>query len=523
MKALPIGISTLATIIDADMVYVDKTGIIGPLVTKPGRYFLARPRRFGKSLLVDTFRELFRGNERLFRGLTIHDTWDWSRKYPVIKIDFASGVLTTRKELDRRLIHLLKENARNLQLDIDWDTDLPGKLENLITEAAAKFGLPVVVLVDEYDKPLLDNIEEPAKAAEMRDGLKNFYSILKRMDEYLHFIFLTGVSKFSKVNIFSGLNNLQDITLDKEYGTLCGYTQSDLETYFILHLEGVDREELRLWYNGYGFLGEPVYNPFDILLFIQKGKLYRNYWFETGTPSFLVRLMQQKRYFLPDLDCFESGEELLSSFEIETLEPVTLLFQSGYLTIKRHDYYMGRQVYTLGFPNLEVKTAFADFLAGSYTGLSQEKLGYEKQTWQALREGDLHALEITLRRLFAAIPWRNFTKNDLAENEGFYASVLYAYFSAVTGEIIPEDITNHGQADMTVLIENYIYVLEIKVCAGGSEASAGADTNSALEQILARNYAEKYIGRPGKRVFEVGMVFSRAERNLADFAWRERA
>lgn len=519
MKGLPIGISTLKTIIDNNMVYVDKTGDIESLAKNPGRYFLSRPRRFGKSLLVDTFKELFEGNEELFRGLAIHEAWDWSKKYPVIKIDFASGTITNRETLDEKIRYLLQENRDALGLSFNVDGDVSTAFEELIKATERKYHAPAAVLVDEYDKPLLDNIENPARAVEMRDGLKNLYSVLKKVDRYLHFVFLTGVSKFSKVSIFSGLNNLTDISLDEQYGTLCGYTQEDLEADFAEHLRGVDRQELRQWYNGYGFLGEPVYNPFDILLFIQKGKIYRNYWFETGTPSFLVRLMQKKRYFLPELEGLEAGEELLSSFEIETMEPVTLLFQSGYLTIKESTFRRGRTIYRIGFPNREVRLALSDYLVTAYTQTGIEKERYAESAYDALLAGDMDKLEAAIGRMFAGIPWRNFTHNDLAEYEGFYASVLYAFFVSVTCRVVPEDITNRGQADMTVFIENKVYVMEIKVISG--ECPEG-NSNSALEQIRARSYSEKYLKEPGKQVFELGMVFSQAERNLVRFDYRER-
>lgn len=353
----------------------------------------------------------------------------------------------------------------------------------------------------------------------MRDALKDLYSPLKEVDGLLQFVFLTGVNKFSKVNIFSGINNLKDITLDEKYAHICGYTQEDLETDFAEHLEGVDWERLKLWYNGYSFLGEAVYNPFDILLFISENKRFRNFWFETGTPSFLVKLMQKNRYFLPDLEELEVGEEILSSFEIESMEATTLLFQSGYLTIKEQRFYMGREVFTLGFPNMEVKNAFTDYLVGSYTGITREKLRYEKQAYQALLSGDLPALENTLKRLFAGIPWQNLRNNRIAKYEGYYASVLYAFFSASTCTVIPEDTTNHGHADMTMRLEDRVYSMEIKVVP---EALPGEAENPALKQVMDRNYTEKYLGDTGARVFEVGMVFSQKERNLIRFDYRKR-
>jgi hypothetical protein len=518
MKPLPIGLSTFRFLIEDNFVYVDKTGIIEPLVRQKGRYFLSRPRRFGKSLLVDTFKELFEGNEQLFRNLAIHDRWDWARKYPVIKIDWSSGTLTSRASLDKKTAHLLEENAFRIGIQIDRQDEISTLFEKLITQTAEKYDMPVVVLVDEYDKPLLDNLEEPEKAAEMREGLKNFYSALKKVDGILQFVFLTGVSKFSKVSIFSGINNLIDITLDEQYGAICGYTQQNLETDFAEHLTGVDWEEIRLWYNGYNFLGDAVYNPFDILLFIHENRKYRNFWFETGTPTFLVKLMQKNRYFLPDLEDIEMSDDQLGSFEVERIPPVVLLFQTGYLTIQDSFRKMGTIFYRLTVPNQEVRLALSNSLFSGYTEIQDRRSHFQTGTYDALQTADMQGLETTIRRMFAGIPWRNFTNTDLANYEGFYASVLYAFFVSITCTVIPEDITNHGQTDMTVRLANKIYVMEIKVIPGDPHKD---DPSTPLEQIKGRNYAEKYLREPGARVFELGMVFSRQKRNLVQFAWDE--
>jgi hypothetical protein len=538
MKTLPIGISTLRFLIEDRMVYVDKTGIILPIAREKGRYFLSRPRRFGKSLLVDTFKELFEGNEPLFRNLAIHDAWDWSRKLPVIKIDFAGGLLRSPQDLVNKLEPVLQEHAREHGLTLQA-TGLSNRFRELLGGIHARTGLLLVVLVDEYDKPLLDNIENPTIALEMREALKDLYSPLKEMDGILQFVFLTGVTKFSKVNIFSGINNLMDITLNPACATICGYTQQDLETSFAEHLAGVDRDRLKLWYNGYSFLGEAVYNPFDILLFIRNDGLYRNYWFETGTPTFLVKLMQKNRYFLPDLENLEVGDDQMASFELDSIPPAIVLLQSGYLTIGAVLNRMGTIVYQLKVPNQEVRLAFNNTLFHAYTDIFEQRSTFQRLTYDALRAGDLAALEASLRRLFAGIPWRNFTNNDLADYEGYYASVLYAFFSAITCTVIPEDISNHGQADLTIRLGDNIYVMEIKTIPDAADAADAADTadtadaaggspdnqpgNSALAQVRARRYADKYLGQTGVRVFELGLVFGMAQRTLAQFAGLERS
>ncbi|WP_211942332.1 ATP-binding protein [Cylindrospermopsis raciborskii] len=512
-KNLPLGINTLSMLRENNCVYVDKTEIAHRLIRIPGRFFLSRPRRFGKSLFLDTLKEIFEGNQKLFEGLYIYDQWDWSRKFPVIKIDFAGGVLKNRQELDLRILDILHDNAEYLGVSYE-SIDIPGKLGTLIRKAMAKYGERAVVLVDEYDKPILDNIDNPPIAAEMREGLKNLYSVLKQQDANIQFIFMTGVTKFSKVSLFSGLNQLTDITISRDFSTICGYTQEDLEQTFAQHLQGVDWDKLRLWYNGYSWRGDSVYNPYDILLFIREGMEYGNYWFETGNPTFLIKLFQTNCYFLPKLEHLEVTEEILKSFEIERINPVTLLFQSGYLTIESTFTAMERYMFRLKIPNQEVKVALGDQLVNAYTDFVEEKLGIQRPLYENLFQGDVSRFIDTVRSLFASIPWRNFTNNNLANFEGYYASVLYAFLSSLNARIIPEDITNYGQADITAILGNHIYVIEIKVVDGEN-----VKENLALKQIRECNYAQKYRGEPGKTVHEVGLVFSRSKRNLIQADW----
>lgn len=518
---LPTGIQNLREIIEKKCAYVDKTPFIEELLENGKYYFLSRPRRFGKSLFVDTLKELFEGNKKLFENLYIYDKWDWNKKHPVIKIDFAAGVLRNREELDRRIYRILQDNQERLGLECSHgENDIPGCFHEIIDQAHEKYGRRVVILVDEYDKPILDNIEHPTVTAEMRDGVKNLYSVMKSQDSHIHFAFMTGVSKFSKVSLFSGINQLKDITLSRKFATICGYTQNDLETTFARHLDGVDWEELKRWYNGYSFLGEPVYNPYDILLFLSEDHSYRNYWFETGSPSFLIKLFQQNRYFLPDLEDIEVNEELLDSFDIDRINPVTLLFQSGYLTIESTSTRVMRFIFKLKVPNREVRLALSDQLIAAYTDLDNERLGIQTHLYDTLKTGDLEGLTVIIKRLFAAIPWRNFTKNKLPEAEGYYASVLYAFFASLNATIIPEDISNHGQVDMTIMLEGYIYVMEIKLVPKvGSDKNSSE--NTALAQIRQKGYSEKYRNKAEKGLIELGLVFSAEERNLIQADWLE--
>ena len=522
MKKLPIGIQTFEKIRNQDCIYIDKTEMIHRLVQLDGAsYFLSRPRRFGKSLLVDTFKSLFEGHKSLFEGLFIYDKWDWEKTYPVIQLSFADGVIQSRADLDTRIKDIFYEAQEQLGVECRTDTDIPGCFRELIQKASAKYGTKVVVLVDEYDKPILDNIENPEVAAEVREGLKNVYSVLKGQDAYLQFVFMTGVTKFSKVSLFSGMNQLNDITLDANYSTLCGYTQNDLETSFAEHLQTVDWDKLKTWYNGYHFLGEAVYNPFDILLFISKGCVYRSYWFETGSPSFLLKLFKQKQYFLPELDSMEVSEDILESFEIDNIDPVTLLFQAGYLTIAQmNESDFAGVTFELKVPNQEVRNALANQVVDAYTYFEKrDRLPRQMQLAKNLSQGDLAAFQAHITSVFAGIPWRNFTASEvygtpLYESEGYYASVLYAFLASINATIIPEDISNRGQADMTVILGDYVYVMEIK--RDTSKQYDAAQPNPALAQILERNYAEKYrhLAQEGKQIIQLGLVFNTTERNL---------
>jgi hypothetical protein len=332
------------------------------------------------------------------------------------------------------------------------------------------------------------------------------------------------------------LNQLNDLTLDARFATVCGYTQADLETTFGGHLAGVDWAKLKRWYNGYNFLGEPVYNPFDILLFVDKGQVYRNYWFETGSPSFLIKRLQCRGTFLPELEDLEASEEILDSFDLERIDPVTLLFQAGYLTIDHARQIFDQWLFSLRVPNQEVRQALANQLVDAYTSrLPSERLRWQKTLYDSLAQGDVAGLLAAISRLFAGIPWRNFTANDLPLTEGYYASVLYAFFASLNAEIIPEDISNQGQVDLTIKLVDYIYVIEIKLHRGQAGAAPSgiaprpgdatvpvltqAGDNPALAQIQARGYSAKYRGLSNKGLFEVGLVFDPQVRNLTQADW----
>ena len=511
---LPLGIQTFAEVREPQCTYVDKTQLALKLTASGKVYFLARPRRFGKSLFLDTLRNLFEGKRELFQGLYAEANWDWSVKHPVIKLDL-SGAFDKPAALESRLHGLLENNAIKLGIDLRGQ-DAPTQFHNLIVDAAQRHGQKAVLLIDEYDKPMIDNIDDLALAQQMRKQLHGFYSIIKASDEHLRFVMLTGVSKFSKVSIFSGLNNLKDISLNPQYASICGYTEDDLDQVFAGHLHGVDREQLRRWYNGYNFLGaERVYNPYDILNFIDRsqsfGKFkFENYWFKTGTPTFVVDLLMRGRIAPQQLEPQYVSEEDIDSCTIEQLEAATVLFQSGYLTVDSvDDSAPEAPIYKLVCPNHSVRSALQNNLFRHYTSNNDARL--RGNVARALREADLDTIEFELKRLFASIATDNYRKNDIARFEGYYASVVYSFFAGIGAKLRPEeDVSNLGRIDLTIQRAEHTYVVEFKVVKRKSK------TNSALQQIIQQGYAAKYSGS----VYQIGIEFSETERNIVGFAWQ---
>jgi hypothetical protein len=490
---------------------VDKTGIAVDLAERGAYYFLSRPRRFGKSLFLDTLQELFEGNHALFTGLAAETRWDWSKKYPVIRIGFGEGVLRNRAELDQSMGESLRVNRQMLGLQLPAGlsaTNLPGNLADLIAQAHQSTGQRAVVLIDEYDKPILDNIDNSAVATEMREGLKNLYSVLKGSDAHLKFVFMTGVSKFSKVSLFSGLNNLSDITLDARYSDICGYTDVDVDTVFAPELPGLDRELIRQWYNGYNWLGTSVYNPFGLLLLFDTRK-FRPHWFETGTPTFLIKLLQQRQQFTPDLSRIVASQALLSTFDVDNIPVEALMFQAGYLTIQDVWEAPGQMELTLKYPNLEVQAALNNSLLQSLTGALNVPGPHLSRLYKLLQTRDFAGLKALFHAFYASIANDWYRKNEMSGFEGYYVSIFYSYFAALGLDIRLEDPTNFGRIDMTVLFDGQVFLFEFKVVELNP---AGA----ALQQIKTQGYADKYQAR-GEPIHLIGVEFSKASRNIVGF------
>ncbi|OGB34741.1 MAG: hypothetical protein A3F78_02135 [Burkholderiales bacterium RIFCSPLOWO2_12_FULL_61_40] len=507
-RKLPIGIQTFSEIREEGYYYVDKSGMAVDLAHTGKYYFLSRPRRFGKSLLLDTFKDLFEGRQELFTGLAAETRWDWTQKHPVIRVSLSDGVLRNRAELDQRLAEILLDNQKNLGVTCTHQS-LGGQFGELIALAHQKTGQRAVVLIDEYDKPILDNITNSPVALEMREGLKNLYSVLKGSDAHLKFVFLTGVSKFSKVSLFSGLNNLTDITLDAHYSALCGYTDADVETVFAPELEGLDREEIRQWYNGYNWLGTSVYNPFDLLLLF-RSRVFRPYWFETGTPTFLVKLLSERQFFTPDLARLHSSMALLSTFDVDQIEPEALLFQAGYLTVHQSSEPLpGQWVYTLGYPNREVESSLNAALLGGLGAPERSSFETRLQLIDLLKTVNLGGLKDLFHAFYASISHDWYRKNELAHFEGYYASIFYSYFAALGLDIRLEDTTNKGRIDMAVLFNGQVFLFEFKVVELTPEGRA-------LQQLQDKGYADKYQSR-GEPIHLIGVEFSKASRNIVGF------
>ncbi|MCY4226610.1 MAG: AAA family ATPase [Gammaproteobacteria bacterium] len=368
---LPIGYQSFANLRKEGCYYIDKTPLIGEMIRQGRFYFLSRPRRFGKSLLLSTLQELFEGNESLFWGLDIHPHWDWSVRHPVVRLSFGGRVSTLEKLEDSLLSQLYK-------IEQVFDLELPPvkssseRLRHILYQLHQATGQQAVVLIDEYDRPVLNVLENLEKAREIRDNLRDFYSILKDAEEHIRLVFVTGITMFSKTSFSSGLNNLTDISLSPRHAAICGYTDNDLETVFAPELEGLDQEMIRTWYNGYSWLGaEKFYNPHDILHLFNEHE-FRAHWFRTGEPGYLYQLLLERRVTPMQVENCVVDADFVSNFELGEFSHEALLFQSGYLAIKEREVQENNVLYRLDYPNFEVQSSFNKGLANRLTGQGQE-------------------------------------------------------------------------------------------------------------------------------------------------------
>lgn len=360
----------------------------------------------------------------------------------MIRLSFADGVLHSREALDQRIDEILSDNERSLGVPREH-ASTPGRFAALIRNAERVHGQRVVVLVDEYDKPILDNLTRPESAREIRDGLRNLYSVIKGQDAHIRFAMLSGVSKFSKVSLFSGLNNLRDISLSPAYSAICGYTDKGVDTVFAPELPGLDREAIRAWYNGYNWTGTAVYNPFDLLLLFRE-RDFRPYWFETGTPTFLVDMLAERQVFLPDLERLQASDALLSAFEVGDISTEALMFQAGYLTIDSVQRIGAQARYRLRYPNLEVRASLNEALLCRYLPEAGTVVAQTGRLYDLLLANDFPGLRSLFTAFFASIPHDWYRNNPIAQYEGYWASVFYSHFAALGLDIRLEDVTSRG-------------------------------------------------------------------------------
>ncbi|GHT48343.1 ATPase AAA [Spirochaetia bacterium] len=520
-RLLPIGIQDFVSIREDGFCYVDKTQRIHDMISGSGSaFFLSRPRRFGKSLLCSTLATIFEGRRDLFAETEGHPplaidslVWDW-KKHPVIRLDLNAGVYSDGVEALRSVLNCELESAAEKQGVVLAPADIVTMFKNLIKKSCDKTGEKVVIIIDEYDKPLLATMELPQIHTKIRDTLKGFYGVLKSYDEYLQFVFLTGVTKFSHVSIFSDLNHLKDLTLNPQYADLCGITQEELEKNFapeidaILQNTGKTKEtyllELRRFYNGYRFTEKPltVYNPFGLLQHFDEGGKFSTYWYNTGTPTFLVKLIADQKINITDLNNMRVNSAEFGKFYAARMSAVPLLYQSGYLTVV--DYDEEFDVYKLDYPNEEVRTAFSHSLIEGYLQAPEDKSNaLFTQLPMALAGGDIEAVINTIKPFLASIPY------DIIKNtENYYQSAIHLIFTMLGLNCRSEVRIAGGRIDTLVETKKFVYCFEFKLDGSAEDALAQIDTK---EYLLPWRGSEK-------KLFKVGVVFDSEKRNIG--AWK---
>ncbi len=509
-KPLPVSTAAFSKIIRGHYLYIDKTATIYQLIAPPtGSYFIARPRRFGKTLLISTLEALFLGQRDLFSGLWIAQTdYDW-QPHTVLRLDFSQEPCTSAADLQQTITAYLTE------IGMQYGVDLPAapyyrQFRHLIQTLSQD--KPLVVLIDEYDKPLIDNLNNPTEVGQIQAILKGFYAVLKAMEAHLRLVLITGISKFSKVSLFSDLNNLNDLTFDTQYATLLGITEVELRYYFADRLpsfatrEGITVDDLlariRAWYDGFRFSQHQttVYNPFSTMLLFEKFS-FRNYWFESGTPTFLIDLIKTRDYDLTRFSGMKIRETAFSTYDVTRLDIVPLLYQTGYLTIK--EYIPSKRLYTLAYPNREVEEAFLTWLLGAYSYL-ERGIG-ESYLWDlvaSLENNNIEQLFDTLVVFFANIPY------DLQiKQEKYYQTIFYLIFMMLGFRVEAEVKTQAGRIDAVVETDKHIYLFEFKV---------NKTATDALQQIKDNSYYQKYQ-RHKKSITGIEANFNTQTRTIDDW------
>ena len=503
----PIGIQDFVKIRKDGYVYVDKTDLVFKMAQKGGYYFLSRPRRFGKSLLVSTLEAYFSGRKELFDGLAIFELEKEWNQYPVLHLDFSGANYNSEQVLESKLNSFLKL-YEEIYSSVSSEPVASVRFDALIQAAYSKTGKPVVILIDEYDKPIVDNLGDDALADTFRKQLQGFYSVMKAKDAYIKFGFLTGVTKIGKLSIFSGLNNLKDISMDARYTDICGISEKDLKKYFSESVKELAKandisvkkcyEQLARMYDGYHFRQNSVgiYNPFSLLSTLDSGE-FKEYWIETGTPSFLVEVMKRTDYDVTGLSSEEADSTLLTNIDTVFYNPVPLLYQSGYLTIKDFDKTTG--IYTLGFPNVEVKHGFLSFLLDAYTtAKGSGNLLIRKMNNDLL----IGKPEDFMKRMEAFFAKQNYQIQGNSEKDFQYAMSIILQLLGEDLIVHTEDATSEGRMDILVEAPSFVYIVEIKI---------NDTAEAALQQIEDKGYARKFADDK-RKIFKIGVRFSTESR-----------
>ena len=528
-RKLPVGIQSFKDLREKRFLYVDKTEYLFQLVNSGKVYFLSRPRRFGKSLFLSTLAAYFLGQKELFKGLYLEKAEEeqavqenraaW-QAYPVLYLDFNTKNYTDEQALvDILNLHL---NEWEEQYAIPKTAEAPeDRFRLLITALFKQTGKQVAILVDEYDKPLLQTMGVNEELNEQyRNMLKAFYSVIKTCDQYIHFAFLTGVTKFSKISIFSDLNNLRDISMEEDYAGICGITQEELEANFQSEIQALATRqdltyqqalaELKQWYDGYLFhqAGKGMYNPYSVLSALVKKEI-KSYWFSTGTPTFLVNYLQEAHYYIPDLDGnVELNESGLETYRAAAEDALPILFQAGYLTIK--EYISDVRLYRLGFPNDEVRYGFLENLLPAYSAVPFTQGGvWVARFVQDIRGGKVDSFMERMQSLIAGIPYDNFTGENLKLREQNYQAAVYLIFKLMGQFVQTEVHCSTGRIDCVVYTAECIYIFEFKLTSNGS-------AEDALNQIKEKRYAEKYLV-DGKKIVLIGAGFDEEKRTIRDW------
>ena len=512
MKDITSSVYNFEKLRQAGYLYVDKTEYIWNLINPAGEsYFLSRPRRFGKSLTLSTLKAVFEGKKELFQGLAIYDKeYDW-KKYPVIHLDLNGFDFSSLAAVKSSLIRLMKETAAYHNVVLT-ESSPDNMFREIISELSRQ--QHVVILLDEYDKPILNNIGK-AEISDVLTCMKSFYSVIKAFENKLRFAFITGVSKFCHVSLFSDLNNLTDISRDARYATMFGYTQDELEENFgerIYALAGQEdveafKAKIKEWYNGYRFHknAQTVYNPVSLAQFFEKGGEFKNYWFSTGTPSFLMELTKKTEFDFRSVIGGDSVPEIaFSAFEIDSIDPLTLLLQTGYVTIKDTEERFGQTWYYLDFPNLEVTTAFSAYILNSYAGKTQtEGVRFTAEFATSLLNNDLKKLRKAMEVFFAGVPYDVHKKQ-----ESTFQGIFFSLFRLLGVYIEAESATNDGRIDAVVQTPKAIYIFEFKL----------DNDPTALEQIKEKEYFKKYL-LDKRELYIIGVNFDTVKGNLV--GWEE--